>query len=109
MWNEMAMTRTVSKLRSALLNETSATVKLAEAFHLATKAAARGLGLNDRIGSLDKGLDADFVVVDPRLVDPAERVEDAADRVLSRLIYRADPRMVKATFVRGRQCFVQES
>ena len=31
MWNEMAMTRTVSKLRSALLNETSATVKLAEA------------------------------------------------------------------------------
>lgn len=109
MWNEMAMACTVSKLRFALLNETSATVKSAEAFHLATKAAAQGLGLNDRIGSLDKGMDADFIVVDPRLVDPAERVDDAADRVLSRLIYRADPRMVKVTFVRGKQCFAQGS
>jgi len=109
MWTEMAMCCTVSKLRFALLNEANATMKPAEAFHLATKAAAQGLGLKDRIGSLDKGLDADFVVVDPRLTDPAARIEDAADRVLSRLIYRADPRMVKATFVRGKQCFAQEN
>ena len=109
MWNEMAMTCTVSKIRFALLEEAHATVKPAEAFHLATRAAALALGLSDRIGSLDKGMDADFIVVDPRLVDPAERVEDAADRVLSRLIYRADPRMVKATFVRGKRCFAQGS
>lgn len=109
MWKEMAMACTVSKLRLALLKEANATVKPAEAFHLATRAAAQSLGLKDRIGSLDKGLDADFVVVDPCRVDPAERMEDAADRVLSRLIYRADPRMVKATFVRGKQCFTQAS
>ncbi len=109
MWTEMAMSCTVSKLRFALLHEANATVKPVEAFHLATKAAAVGLGLRDRIGSLDKGLDADFIVVDPRLTDPAARIEDAADRVLSRLIYRADPRMVKATFVRGKPCFAQVS
>ncbi|MBL0313890.1 MAG: guanine deaminase [Holophagaceae bacterium] len=109
MWNEMAMACTVSKIRSTLLKETRATVKPTEAFHLATRAAALSLGLSDRIGSLDNGMDADFVVVDPRRVDPAERNEDAADRVLSRLIYRADPRMVKATFVRGKQCFAQGS
>jgi len=109
MWNEMAMACMVSKLRFALLNDANATVKPAEAFHLATKAAARGLGLEDRIGSLDQGMDADFIVVDPRLADPAERTDGAPDRVLSRLIYRADPRMVKATFVGGKQCFIQGS
>ena len=109
LWNEMAMACTVAKLRFALLQEQNATVKPVEAFHLATRAVAKGLGLDDRIGSLGKGMDADFIVVDPRLVDPAERVDDAGDRVLSRLIYRADPRMVKATFVRGKQCFAQGS
>jgi guanine deaminase len=109
MWNEMAMACTVSKIRTALLKEANPAVKPAEAFHLATRAAARSLGLEHRIGGLDAGMDADFVVVDPQLVDPAERLEDAADRVLSRLIYRADPRMVRATFVRGMRCFAQAS
>ncbi len=109
MWNEMAMAGTVSKLRCTLLQEPEATVKPAEAFHLATRGAASSLGLKDRIGGLDKGMEADFIVVDPRVVDPAKRNDDATDRVLSRLIYRAVPRMVKATFVRGSQCFIQES
>lgn len=107
MWNEMAMTCTVSKLRLALLREPNTAVKPVEAFHLATQEAAHALGLHDRLGSLGKGKDADFIVVDPRLVDPGNRAEDAAARVLSRLLYRADPRMVKATFVRGSQCFIQ--
>ncbi len=109
MWNEMAMACTVSKLRFALLTEKNATLKPAEVFHVATLGAAKALGLSDRIGNLEKGKDADFVVVDPRQTDPAERDEDAADRVLSRLIYRADPRMVRETFVRGRRCFHRES
>ncbi len=109
MWDEMAMACTVSKLRFALLGEANATVNPAEAFHLATLGAAKALSQSHRIGSLEGGMDADFIVVDPRRTDPAERLEDAADRVLSRLIYRADPRMVKATFVRGNQCFVQAS
>ena len=109
LWNEMAMACTVSKLRSALLEEADATMEPVEVFHLATRTAARALGLHDRIGGLAVGMDADFLVVDPRQVDPGERAEDAGDRVLSRLIYRADPRMVKATYVRGQRCFAQGS
>ncbi|MDE3245017.1 MAG: guanine deaminase [Acidobacteriota bacterium] len=109
LWNEMAMACTVSKLRFALLKEAEATVKPVEVFHLVTRTAAGALGLQARIGGLAAGMEADFIVVDPRRVDPGERAEDAADRVLSRLVYRADPRMVKATYVRGQRCFAQES
>ncbi len=109
LWNEMAMACTVSKLRSALLEEAEATMEPVEVFHLATRNAARALGLQDRIGGLAVGMDADFLVVDPRQVDPGERAEDAVEHILSRLVYRADPRMVKATYVRGQRCFAQGS
>jgi cytosine/adenosine deaminase-related metal-dependent hydrolase len=58
----------------------------------------------DRIGSLEAGKDADFIIVDVAAADPAGRVEGPAEQVLARLVHRSAPAMVKAAFVRGRPC-----
>lgn len=110
LWSEAAMACTVSKLRWAEAHHRDPQADLSadkplgptEAFHLATAAGGRALGAP--VGRLEAGLEADFLVVDPMVVDPAERTMDPAERVLARLLYRSDPRMVKATLVRGRPC-----
>lgn len=94
-----------ARVAQALDLEPMEPVSPVEAFHLATLQGARALGLEKVTGSLDPGKEADFIVVDPRRVDPAEaRGTEPAGDVLSRLVYRAVPDMVRETYVRGRRC-----
>lgn len=75
---------------------------------LGTLDGARALGLDDRIGSIERGKEADLIAVDPARTAPLDgSIDDVAlsdpASLVSRLIFRADPSMVRAAWVRGRQ------
>lgn len=78
-----------------------------ELFYLATMGGARAVNLDDKLGSLEAGKEADFIVLDPNLKSsvPRDILEQEADEILSSLVYVGDDRMVAATYVRGKAIF----
>jgi guanine deaminase len=71
---------------------------------LGTLAGAEALGLEDAIGSLEAGKEADVIAIDPAYIAPIPGVvDDEPEDLASRLIFRAHPDMVRAAWVRGRR------
>ena len=74
------------------------------ALHLATAGGAAILGLSDRIGSLEPGMEADFLVLDPASTPLLARRTargDLAERLFA-LQMLGDDRAVHSTYVSGR-------
>lgn len=78
---------------------------IAEAFYLATLGGAEVLSMKDKIGSLEKGKKADFLIIDYKLIDPMEGKSDykKPEQILSKLIYRGGPSIIKEVFVGGKK------
>ena len=94
---------TQNALRSAG-GETRPSLGPLDWLRMGTLDGARALGLEGTIGSLEVGKEADLIVVDPSLTAPVPGVDsDDATDVMSRLIFRGHPSMVRGAWVRGRR------
>lgn len=78
-----------------------------ELLYRATLGGAVALGLDNRIGSLDSGKEADFIVVDPThrtgIID--DILSQPTIEILSALVFLGDDRVVEATYVRGKEIY----
>lgn len=74
-----------------------------EMLRIATLGGAQALGVDDRIGSLEGGKEADMILVDPRpTLPPAGEDSDDPAELMSRLVFRERAGMVRGAWVRGR-------
>ncbi|MCC4275435.1 guanine deaminase [Marinomonas communis] len=80
-----------------------------KSFYLATLGGAKALRLDDKVGNLAVGSEADFVILDkqatPLLSKRLERAKDIKD-ILFALMILADDRAIQATYAMG-QCVHQ--
>ena len=81
------------------------------AYYLATRGSARAMYLDDRIGSLAAGMEADLVVLDMRstpLIDfRMNEARDVSEQLFVQMTL-GDDRAVQATYVAGRLAYARE-
>ncbi len=83
-----------------------------EAFYLATLGGARALALEDRIGSIAPGKEADLVVLDPKatpLLDVRNERSESVEDILFALMMLGDDRAVRATYVAGQPAHARDA
>ena len=112
MFSVMRVGAYAQNARRTLLGETLPSLGPLDWVRMGTLAGAKALGLDDRIGSIEVGKEADIIAIDAGLTAPVRHADlgapahepidvDPAD-IASRLIFRPHPDMVRATWVRGR-------
>lgn len=82
------------------------------ALYMATLGGAKALRLDDTIGSLDRGKEADFIIVNPQRLSPLpteKGMNVSPETLVSRMIFRGDDRIVEQTYVRGVLCYDRSS
>jgi guanine deaminase len=89
--------------RRTMLGDDGRLLRPLDWLRLGSLAGARALGLEAEIGSVETGKQADLVLVDPSATNPVDgQAFEDPEEIVSRLIYRTRPSMVRGAWVRGR-------
>jgi guanine deaminase len=87
------------------------TLRAAHAFYLSTRGSARALYLDDTVGSIAPGMEADLVVLDLKSTPLIEyRMQHTADleEALFVQMTLGDDRAVRATYAGGRKVYARD-
>jgi cytosine/adenosine deaminase-related metal-dependent hydrolase len=104
LFGEMRAASYTQSGRRTMLGDSEPPMKPFDWLRLGSLEGARALGLEEQIGSIEAGKEADFICVDASLTTPVEGdAVDDAEEIASRLIYRTRPQMVRGAWVRGRR------